>query len=85
MMKDTYLAGNEIIKSALAETNAEMNDNVVMNSVDTGQQHIMEYKKPSEDNYKRENLLLEKAIQFATIKHAGQLRKGTTTPYIVNA
>ena len=85
MMKDAYLAGNEIINNALAETNAEMNDNVVMNSVDTGQQHIMEYKKPSEDNYKRESLLLEKAIQFATIKHAGQLREGTTTPYIVNA
>lgn len=85
MMKDTYLAGNEIIKNALAETNAEMNDNVVMNSVDAGQQRIMESKKPSEDNYKRENLLLEKAIQFATIKHASQLRKETTTLYIVHA
>ena len=26
MMKDAYLAGNEIINNALAETNAEMND-----------------------------------------------------------
>ena len=71
MMKDAYLAGNEIINNALAETNAEMNDNVVMNSVDTGQQHIMEYKKTSEENYKSENIILEKDIKFATIKHAG--------------
>ena len=84
MMKGKYLAGNKIIKNALAETNAEMNDSMIMNSVDAGRQRIMESKKPSEDDYKRENLLLEKAIQFATIKHAGQLRKGTTTPYIVH-
>lgn len=32
----------------------------------------------------RENYLLEKAIHFATFKHAGQLRKGTTVPYIVH-
>lgn len=44
----------------------------------------MEAKKPSKDDYKRENYLLEKAIHFATSKHAGQLRKGTTTPYIVH-
>ena len=47
-------------------------------------QIIMEAKPPSEDNYKRENYLLEKAIHFATSKHAGQLRKGTTVPYIVH-
>ena len=28
--------------------------------------------------------MLEKAIHFATSKHAGQLRKGTTIPYIVH-
>ena len=32
----------------------------------------------------RENYLLEKAIHFATSKHAGQLRKGTKVPYIVH-
>lgn len=32
----------------------------------------------------RENYLLEKAIHFSTTKHAGQLRKGTTVPYIVH-
>lgn len=47
-------------------------------------QIIMEAKRPSEDDYKRENYLLEKAIHFATSKHAGQLRKGTTIPYIVH-
>lgn len=47
-------------------------------------QIIMEDKQPTEDDYKRENYLLEKAIHFATSKHAGQLRKGTTIPYIVH-
>lgn len=47
-------------------------------------QIIMEAKRPSEDDYKRENYMLEKAIHFATSKHAGQLRKGTTVPYIVH-
>lgn len=47
-------------------------------------QIIMEAKQPSEEDYKRENYLLEKAIHFATTKHAGQLRKGTTIPYIVH-
>ena len=47
-------------------------------------QLIMEAKHPSENDYIRENYLLEKAIHFATTKHAGQLRKGTTIPYIVH-
>lgn len=47
-------------------------------------QIVMEARQPSDDDYKRENHLLEKAIHFATAKHAGQLRKGTTTPYIVH-
>lgn len=47
-------------------------------------QIVLEAKKPSEDDYKRENFLLEKAIHFATSRHAGQLRKGTTVPYIVH-
>lgn len=47
-------------------------------------QIIMEAKRPSEDDYMRENYLLEKAIHFATSKHAGQLRKGTKIPYIVH-
>ena len=47
-------------------------------------QIVMEARQPSVDDYKRENHLLEKAIHFATNKHAGQLRKGTTTPYIVH-
>ena len=47
-------------------------------------QIIMEAKQPSEEDYKRENYLLEKAVHFATTKHAGQLRKGTTIPYIVH-
>ena len=47
-------------------------------------QIVMEARQPSDDDYKRENYLLEKAIHFATNKHAGQLRKGTTTPYIVH-
>ena len=47
-------------------------------------QIIMEAKQPTEEDYKRENYLLEKAIDFATNKHAGQLRKGTTIPYIVH-
>ena len=47
-------------------------------------QIILEAKKPSEDDYKRENYLLEKAIHFAASRHAGQLRKGTTVPYIVH-
>ena len=32
----------------------------------------------------QKNYLLEKAIHFSTTKHAGQLRKGTTVPYIVH-
>lgn len=47
-------------------------------------QIIMEARQPSENDYIRENRLLEKAIHFATSKHAGQLRKGTTIPYIVH-
>lgn len=38
------------------------------------------WKKHSE----QESLLLNKAIEFATKKHAGQFRKGTTLPYIVH-
>jgi len=47
-------------------------------------QIVLEAKQPSEDDYIRRNYLLEKAIHFATSKHAGQLRKGTTIPYIVH-
>jgi len=176
MMEDKFLVGNEIIEKALAEVNANMNDDTVMNLVyaiqqrmvadghvllpvefpdpedphtfsmrgipnDEGEiylacftsqeelekgeptavvsqfidvfidavlesesvkgiminpfgitcrlpkgilQIVMEARQLSDDDYKRENHLLEKAIHFATAKHAGQLRKGTTTPYIVH-
>lgn len=47
-------------------------------------QIVLEAKKPSEDDYIRQNYLLEKAIHFATTRHAGQVRKGSTVPYIVH-
>lgn len=31
-----------------------------------------------------QNMLIHKAIEFATLKHQGQLRKGTEIPYIVH-
>lgn len=31
-----------------------------------------------------QNMLIHTAIEFATLKHHGQLRKGTQTPYIVH-
>lgn len=47
-------------------------------------QIVLEAKKPSEKDWLRNNRLLEKAIRFATVHHAGQLRKGTTIPYILH-
>ncbi len=47
-------------------------------------QIILEAKKPAENDYLRENRLLNKAIHFATSRHAGQLRKGTHIPYILH-
>lgn len=47
-------------------------------------QIVLEAKKPAENDYLRNNRLLEKAIHFATTHHAGQLRKGTTIPYILH-
>lgn len=47
-------------------------------------QIVLEAKKPHENDYIRENRLLEQAIHFATSHHAGQLRKGTTIPYILH-
>ena len=47
-------------------------------------QIVLEAKPPADDDYIRRNYLLEKAIHFVTSKHAGQLRKGTTIPYIVH-
>ena len=37
-----------------------------------------------EDSYLRKNALLNKAIHFAAERHAGQLRKGTKSPYITH-
>ena len=45
---------------------------------------IYEGRKPREDDWIRENYLLEKSIHFATNHHAGQVRKGTHIPYIVH-
>ena len=45
---------------------------------------IYDGRKPREDDWIRENYLLEKAIRFATDCHAGQVRKGTHIPYIVH-
>lgn len=45
---------------------------------------ILEARKPREDDYIRENRLIEKAIVLATIAHEGQLRKGTKEPYITH-
>ena len=45
---------------------------------------IYDGRKPREDDWIRENYLLEKAIRFATTHHAGQVRKGTHIPYIVH-
>ena len=45
---------------------------------------IYDGRKPREDDWIRENYLLEKAIHFATTHHAGQVRKGTHIPYIVH-
>lgn len=47
-------------------------------------QLIMEENKAMTVDYEWQNQQLEKAIRFATEKHAGQLRKGTMTPYIVH-
>lgn len=47
-------------------------------------QLILDGKPTGEDDWKRENFLLEKAICFAVEHHAGQLRKGTHIPYIVH-
>lgn len=47
-------------------------------------QIILEAKEVTEDSYIRDNAVLNRAIHFATERHAGQLRKGTTTPYIVH-
>lgn len=47
-------------------------------------QVVLEVKKPAEKDWLRSNRLLEKAIRFATVHHAGQLRKGTTVPYILH-
>ncbi len=43
-----------------------------------------EERKPCDDNYVYENKLIDKAIITATSAHAGQLRKGTTEPYITH-
>ena len=82
-MKDTYLAGNEIIKSALAETNAEMNDNVVMNSVDAGQQRIMKSEKPSEDNFKHENQLMKKLFNLLRLSMPDNSRRELRCPTLL--
>lgn len=47
-------------------------------------QLILDGKKPDENDYLRENRLLEKAIHFAVSRHSGQLRKGTKIPYILH-
>lgn len=47
-------------------------------------QIVLEAKAPRDDDYRRENRLLEQAIRFAVTHHAGQLRKGTSTPYILH-
>lgn len=50
----------------------------------TAIQYILQAKNPRENDYERENYLLSKAIRFATDFHSGQLRKGTTRPYILH-
>lgn len=44
----------------------------------------MELAKVDEDNTSKvDNTWLNQAIYFATERHAGQFRKGTTTPFIM--
>lgn len=47
-------------------------------------QFILEVNPIENISYKRLNKLTEKAIIFATEKHKGQVRKGTTIPYITH-
>lgn len=46
--------------------------------------YMLDELAPNEDTYKKQNALLEKAIHFAVIAHSGQVRKGTTVPYITH-
>ena len=52
-----------------------MNDNVVMNSVDAGQQRIMKSEKPSEDNFKHENQLMKKLFNLLRLSMPDNSRR----------